>query len=65
LRERRTHLRKRVWRTVELDFIPSHAGEPAGDEETTTVKILLSLMALAGSLTLLASDWNAHAFAYL
>jgi hypothetical protein len=29
------------------------------------VKILLSLMALAGSLTLLASDWSAHAFAYL
>jgi ABC-type Fe3+-siderophore transport system permease subunit len=33
--------------------------------ETTTVKLLLSVAALAGSLGLLLSDWAGQAFPYL
>ena len=40
------------------------ADEPA-TLETTTVKLLLSVAALAGSLGLLLSDWAGQAFPYL
>ena len=41
------------------------AGGRAGELEIRTVKIVLSVAALVGSVSLLAIDWAGRAFAYL
>ena len=41
------------------------SGAAVGRRETGTVKLLLALAVLAGSLSLLASDWSASGLAYL